>query len=1378
MLYLAACLSASVAGPTVLYSFSNSDGQAPASRMVLASDGNLYGTTLHGGACGAGSFFRLIMAGSLSNLYSFPAATNGIGESNYDLGPNDLVQGTDGNFYGTTRQGGSNFSGTIFKISPTGSFTLLHTFAAESLNLSGYQTSADGAMPAGALVQGSDGNFYGTTRYGGSNDAGTVFQVTPDGAFTSLYSFTLPSTGSVATSGAVPNALTLGGDGAFYGTTQQGGPINAGTFFKYTVAGGFTQLYSFNDETPGNNPITPNSTLVQGANGVFYGTTAYGGTQGGGCIFEITNTGGANVLCSLPELDAGASDTLTLGSNGIFYGTTAENGVNGQGTLFRATPQGDYSAYSFSALDTNSDNACGANPSAGLTADNAGSFYGTCAAGGTNGSGLVFQIFGPDFIPPSFFPVTNWPPAQTNTLVGSSVTLSYPAQGIAPLSYRWLDGSNYLADGGDISGSTTGTLTIDPVLSRDVGNYALVISNTWGALTSSVTVLTIEPPGIAITSPKPYASTTSQIFSGTATSSPLFPGASSNLNRLTGVIYSFTNLFSGSNITGAAAVTPGANGGFDWSFTATPFPGTNILTMQSEDVSGDISAMASLTFFYEAPARLTILTSGSGTGTFTITNGAMLNLGQGYSITARPVASVFSNWMVGGVISHEPTLQFVMQSNTVLTANFMARHLPGVVISSPKARERSGAPVLEGNATSSPVLPGANPNNVRLTNVVYWLTNAMTGTVSTGMAALTSGGAVTNWSITNRLLPGTNILAVQCQDVSGGLSPWVSRTFFYEVPARFTLTNAGDGTGTFTATASVAGDTLPTNGAMLNIGESYKLTAKPGPYSLFANWLGSPGSTSYTPAKSFVMQSNLILTATFVEISPVVAISSPTANQRTAAPAFKGTASGHFPITNVICSLANANGFATLAAGAGALSNWSIALVPSPGTNFLSVYCVDVNGNRSATIYRKFFYNVPARLTVNNAGTGSGSIRGVAIVAGNTPPADGAMLNIGEGYKITAIPDKASLFSNWVGSAGGGVLERSGNPALSFVMQSNLVLIATFVTNFFPPAAGTYNGLFFPSNDVSVNTSGMLYNLVLRDTGACSGKFLTPGGNYPFATNFDASGHADFSAGPLQVALTLDTRTPQITGTVSESSTTAPLVADLASNILPSAEYTILLSPSNDISTNLPSGDGYALVTNHEGVVTLSGALADGTRYNETVHVSQAGEIPVYVSLYPMNTSTDHGLLLGWINLTNLQAAAPTNALTWIKQKQLSLSPELYTNGFTNILSTQGAIWTAPPAGTPAVSFTNGELLLSNTDLFLAFTNIFVSDDKLADLGSLPTNSLTGSVNPKTGLLTVVFGDGKGRATDSALGAILQDTTNAGGFLLTTTNAGSMELQP
>jgi hypothetical protein len=293
------------------------------------------------------------------------------------------------------------------------------------------------------------------------------------------------------------------------------------------------------------------------------------------------------------------------------------------------------------------------------------------------------------------------------------------------------------------------------------------------------------------------------------------------------------------------------------------------------------------------------------------------------------------------------------------------------------------------------------------------------------------------------------------------------------------------------------------------------------------------------------------------------------------------------------------------------------------------------------------------------------------------------MLNLGESYTITAVPDKSSLFSNWVSAAGNSAAVVSDSPSLSFVMQSNLVLTVTFITNFVSAAAGTYNGLFFPADAVSEETSGMLYSLALLKTGAFSGQILTTGTNYRIAGNFDASGNAAFSAGPLRVALTLDSATARIIGTVSDFQFTANLTADLASNVLPSAEYRILFSPSRNVSAVSPPGDGYALVTNRAGVVTLSGALADGTRFNQTVPVSQNGDLPVYASLYTGNANTNRGLLLGWINLTNLQTAADNIFLAWIKKP--SRSSPLYTNGFTNILSVQGAIWTNPPPKTAAI---------------------------------------------------------------------------------------------
>jgi hypothetical protein len=227
----------------------------------------------------------------------------------------------------------------------------------------------------------------------------------------------------------------------------------------------------------------------------------------------------------------------------------------------------------------------------------------------------------------------------------------------------------------------------------------------------------------------------------------------------------------------------------------------------------------------------------------------------------------------------------------------------------------------------------------------------------------------------------------------------------------------------------------------------------------------------------------------------------------------------------------------------------------------------------------------------------------------------------------------------------------------------------------------------------------------------------------------------------------------------------------LAANPLASAEYTFLFSPTANVSVPSPPGDGYTLVTNHSGSVTLTGALADGTAFSQTVPPSQAGDLPVYASLYA-NT----GLLLGWLNLTNLQAAPPTNLLAWIKKP--SRATALYPDGFTNLMSTLGSIWTNPPAKTPALTLADGQLQITNTALSLTF-NVGVSNNNtLEKLAGSATNSLAGTIAPKTGLLTVTFGNGKAKATTTGTGAILQSQTNAGGFFLTPTNAGSINLQP
>ena len=202
---------------TNLYSFAGSptDGQYPYAALVQGIDGNFYGTTAGGGngPCpgGCGTVFRISASGTYTTLYSFVGyPTDGYNPSA------GLVQGSDSNFYGTTVEGGGgncivNGCGTIFRISPSGNESNLYSFESSSTH--------DGFYPSGGLVQGSDGNFYGTTAGGGTYFAGTVFRISPSGTYTSLYSF-----GSTPTDGIGPSAaLVQGSDGNFYGTTSSGG---------------------------------------------------------------------------------------------------------------------------------------------------------------------------------------------------------------------------------------------------------------------------------------------------------------------------------------------------------------------------------------------------------------------------------------------------------------------------------------------------------------------------------------------------------------------------------------------------------------------------------------------------------------------------------------------------------------------------------------------------------------------------------------------------------------------------------------------------------------------------------------------------------------------------------------------------------------------------------------------------------------------------------------------------------------------------------------------------------------------------------------------------------------------------------------------------
>jgi uncharacterized repeat protein (TIGR03803 family) len=371
---------------TVLHAFSGSDGQGPLAGLVQGSDGNFYGTTQQGGTTNYGTVFNITPGGTLTTLHFF--STLGSDGRNIRAG---LVQGTDGNFYGTTQQGGTSGHGTVFRITPSGTLTTLYSFAV-----------SDGASPYAGLVQGTDGNFYGTTDAGGTGGYGTVFKITPSGTLTTLHSFP-----AFVGDGLYPDAaLVQGSDGNFYGTTNGGGASGSGTVFKITAGGTLTTLYSF--AWPDGQ--SPAAALIQGSDGNFYGTTYSGGAICScGTVFKITPAGTLTTLHSFAGSDGySPAAALIQGTDGNFYGTTYYGGASSYGTVFKITPAGALTTlYSFAGSD-------GANPYAGLVQGTDGNFYGTTYLGGPLGFGVVFRLT------PGFYTVA--PCRQLDTRSGSPIS--------------------------------------------------------------------------------------------------------------------------------------------------------------------------------------------------------------------------------------------------------------------------------------------------------------------------------------------------------------------------------------------------------------------------------------------------------------------------------------------------------------------------------------------------------------------------------------------------------------------------------------------------------------------------------------------------------------------------------------------------------------------------------------------------------------------------------------------------------------------------------------------------------------------------------------------------------------------------------------------
>jgi uncharacterized repeat protein (TIGR03803 family) len=409
---LLACLATAIASSAQTFStvanFYTSDGEPQEPFWAILAQGldGFFYATAQGGSHG-NTVYGVSTTGDLYRLYQFGENPNDP-QSAYD----GLTLGVDGNFYGTAPGGGANAQGAVYKITISRELTLLYSFCSVG-------NCTDGAQPQASLILGGDGNFYGTTAYGGNKapsgcgtGCGTIFKITPTGELTTLYRFC--SKANCADGSQPFSGLVQGSDGNFYGTTSGGGASSScdggcGTVFKLTPNGALTTLHSFCSQSGCTDGVGPYKTgLIQATDGNFYGTTYGGGTKGfngGGTIFKITPSGQLTTLysfCSLSNCLDGDKPTapyMLQATDGKIYGTTAAGGLQsesadvncfGCGTIYEITTSGEFkSLYDFCG---ESDCLDGGQANAGLTQGTDGKLYGTTQLGGKNESGTVFSL--------------------------------------------------------------------------------------------------------------------------------------------------------------------------------------------------------------------------------------------------------------------------------------------------------------------------------------------------------------------------------------------------------------------------------------------------------------------------------------------------------------------------------------------------------------------------------------------------------------------------------------------------------------------------------------------------------------------------------------------------------------------------------------------------------------------------------------------------------------------------------------------------------------------------------------------------------------------------------------------------------------------------
>jgi uncharacterized repeat protein (TIGR03803 family) len=766
---------------SIVYSFCSksgcTDGEDIEAGLIQASDGNFWGTTYGGGTNDSGTVYKVTSAGVLTTVYNFCSVGDCTDGSNPHGG---VVEGGDGNFYGTTYYGGtsSNGGGVVFKLTPAGVLTTLYSFCSKT-------NCTDGSLPQAGVVEGTDGDFYGTTVEGGLTNSdlcsasggtcGTLYKVTSSGTLTTLYSFCSLSNCSDGTE--PEGTLVEGSDGNFYGTTFAGGGSNSGgSAFKYSPsAKTLTTIYDFCSAAGCEDGADPNAGLFEGGDGNYYGTTSIAGTnaQGGlgGTAFKMSAAGAISILYGFCN-DTNCSDgdqpydvNLFEGSDGNFYGATLGGGADEVGTAFRITSGGALTQlYSFTG-------ASGESPFAGPVQGSDGNMYATTETGGANSSGTVYKLT----ISPALAAPVQLTFSSSSIALGSSSTLTWKSLNsfseTMQLCYAFVQGG--ASGAGTWTGSKIGTLSSGiysgtaMITPTAVGTYTYAL--TCGGMESGFATLTV-------TASSTLEITTTSLAAGTVGT------AYSQTLEATGGDTPYTWSISVGTL--PAGLTLAASTGV---ISGTPTTaGTSDFTVKVTD-SDSHTATAALSIVIDAASSLKVTTSLLATAAVGIAYSATLQASGGtspytWSLSAGTLPAGLTLASSTGVISGTPTTAVASDAFTVKVTDSASN-----------------------TATAALSLTVFGSTIVRITTTS--LPNWTVGKAYSVTMAATSGTKPYTWSVYSGSLPAGLSLAASTGVISGTPTTAGTTTFFIGVK--------GAGANTATAQFTVVISAAPVVATML-----------------------------------------------------------------------------------------------------------------------------------------------------------------------------------------------------------------------------------------------------------------------------------------------------------------------------------------------------------------------------------------------------------------------------------------------------------------------------------------------------------------------------------------------------------------------------------